>query len=110
MPKKFKVLQGPPAVGALPSETGSGSVPAPCSVVPSSRHVIEKKLLTALEEEGNVAILANSEDLKLMIEALTSYASDHRTSLKSEARMRSLAADLRQLQRAAFPLNAQAEP
>jgi enolase len=42
----------------------------PNKVIQSSREVLEHKLLTALDDEGTVAILASKEDLDLLIEAL----------------------------------------
>jgi hypothetical protein len=47
-----------------------GSSPSSCSVIPTSRSVIEGKLLDALSNDGCVAILASEDDLNVMIAAL----------------------------------------
>lgn len=60
-----------------------------------SRQVIEKKLLTALEDKGCVAILASEEDLRMMIDCLRT-GTFHSKGLQ-------MADDLEQLLHAAFP-------
>lgn len=82
---------------ALPDQMIGSSSPAPCSVELTSRQVIEKKLLTALEDGNTVAILASEEDLKLLIFALA-----HCSSPKAMP----MARDLGQLLSEAFPPNA----
>lgn len=62
------------------------------TVIPSNRQVIENKLLTAIDDDSKVAILASREDLDLLIEALSNWT--------EKARLYS--ADLSQLRRAAF--------
>lgn len=44
------------------------------NVVPTSRRVIENKLLMSLADSEVAAILVNEGDLNVMIEALNSYA------------------------------------
>lgn len=63
------------------------------TVVPSSRDVIERKLLTALSDGAQVAILATESDLELLIEALHVFGT--RPSLK-------WARDLRRLRNESF--------
>lgn len=70
--------------------------PSPCSVEFTGRQVIENKLMTALEDEGTVAILASKDDLELMVAALRKYK--HR-------RAEGMAFDYQQLLDAAFPPN-----
>lgn len=79
-----------------------GSSPSSCSVVPTSRSVIEGKLLDALSNDGCVAILASEEDLNVMIAALE-YAmlGNHKQTVAARA----LAKDMRQLRKEAFPPN-----
>lgn len=69
---------------------------SPCSVEFTGRQVIEKKLLTALAEDGTVAIIANKDDLEVMVAALSKYR--HR-------RADELAKGMKQLLDAAFPRN-----
>jgi len=64
----------------------------------TGRQVIENKLLTALEDGGTVAVLANKGDLEVMVAALRKYR--HR-------RAEQLAKDMQQLLDAAFPRQAQ---
>lgn len=45
----------------------------PNTVVPTSRQVIEGKLLAALDDKTKVAILCDKEDLECMIAALYGY-------------------------------------
>lgn len=80
-----------------------GSSPSSCSVVPTSRSVIEGKLLDALSNDGCVAILASEDDLNVMIAALE-YAmlGNHKQTIAARA----LAKDMRQLRKEAFPPNA----
>lgn len=70
-----------------------------CSVESVGRQVIERKLLTALEDEGTVAALLSKQDLEDLIAALGCDAvfGPRRT------RCQQLKADLLQLLNAAFP-------
>lgn len=79
-----------------------GSSSSSCSVVPTSRSVIEGKLLDALSNDGCVAILASEDDLNVMIAALE-YAmlGNHKQTVAA----RDLAKDMRQLRKEAFPPN-----
>lgn len=63
------------------------------AVVPTSRTVMEHKLLTALEDKGTAAILVSKDDLTMLINALDAY-------MTVEAKRWS--ADLRQLRKEAF--------
>lgn len=65
----------------------------PNKVIQSSRQVLERKLLTALEDEGTVAVLWTKADLDLLIPLL-------RTS--ANRRADEMAAGLEQLRREAF--------
>jgi len=89
---KTRQTQPPDSLGA-----------APCSVELTKREVIERKLLTALEDDNTVAILASKQDLDVMVAALD-YAmlSDKNQTRKA----RELAAGMKQLRREAFPPNA----
>ena len=84
-----------------------GSSPSSCSVVPTSRSVIEGKLLDALSNDGCVAILASEEDLNVMIAALEYAMLGNR---KQTVAARALAIGMRQLRKEAFPPNDQALP
>lgn len=64
------------------------------------REVIERKLLTALTDQGTVAILASEQDLDVMIVALE-YAMLGNAAQTRKAR--ELARGIRQLRREAFP-------
>lgn len=59
----------------------------------ASREVIERKLLTALEDESQVAILATRGDIGLLINALEQYNTVH---------AKQWAADLKRLRLEAF--------
>lgn len=59
----------------------------------TSRQVIENKLLTALNDSSQVAILATEEDLSIMIETL---------SQSERLKAREMARDFEQLRKAAF--------
>ena len=63
-------------------------------VIRSARTVMERKLLTALDGNSKVAILATKEDLDLMISALGD-------SIQKDAQQ--YATDLKKLRDAAFP-------
>lgn len=63
-------------------------------VIQSTRKVLERKLLTALNDETRVAILATCEDLDLLILALGD---------STRQRARQYAEDLKKLRDAAFP-------
>lgn len=80
----------------------------PCSVERTSRSVIEKKLLAALDDGDKVAILASKQDLEDMIAALCGYelAEQHGKVLSWESyrrRCKSLSDDMTQLLHEAFP-------
>jgi hypothetical protein len=77
---------------------------APCSVEFTRRQVIEHKLLTALEDGRVVAILASRQDLEDLIHACDERACRY-PMLPPAERCQSLAADMRQLMREAFPPN-----
>ena len=77
------------------SSGDGGSPQSACSVESATRQVIEGKLLTALDDDSKVAILASEDDLNVMIRRLA-------TGDETE---RNLAADFVQLRRAAFPPN-----
>jgi len=86
-----------------------------CSVKKTSRQVIERKLLTALGDESSVAILATKQDLEDMIASLYGYklAITKGNIVSWEAhnnRCKSLADDLSQLLREAFPSNVELTP
>jgi hypothetical protein len=93
------------------SETRGGScAPAPCSVERTHRSVIERKLLTALEDDNTVAALLSKQDLEDMIAALYGYELGERKGnvLSWEAHMKrrkDLADSMSQLLREAFPPN-----
>ena len=79
-----------------------------CVVEKTTRSVIEHKLLTALNDENKVAILATEQDLKDLHAALCGYARGERKGeiLTWEAwmkRCKSLAQDIQQLLDEAFP-------
>lgn len=63
------------------------------TVEQSSREVIEHKLLTALSDGGQVAILATREDLSLLINALDQFGT---------VKGKQWSADLRRLRHEAF--------
>lgn len=63
-------------------------------VIPATRTVLERKLLTALKDDSKVAILATKEDLDLLILVLGN-------SIQKAAQ--EFAADLKKLRDAAFP-------
>ena len=63
------------------------------AIVPSSREVIERKLLTALEDGGQVAILATENDLTLLINALDQFGT---------VKGKQWASDLKQLRHESF--------
>jgi hypothetical protein len=95
------------------------SKPKPCSIERTSRSVIERKLLTALDDETRVAILATKQDLEDMIAALYGYEiADVKLKNKNNPddytgaviswenhlrRRRELADDMTQLLKEAFP-------
>lgn len=70
----------------------------PCSVERTSRSVIERKLLTALEDKNTVAALFSKQDLEDMVFAL------ELSSVSGPRRMRckNLEVGMRQLLREAF--------
>lgn len=72
----------------------------PNEVVLTSRQVIEGKLLAALGEPGQVAILATKDDIDVLIAGL--HALTTRAGV-DPVRARSLAEGLMQLRREAFP-------
>lgn len=73
----------------------------PNTIVPASREVIESKLLTALEDEGTVAVLYTEPDLRLMILALESFTSEAPTFDESK-RAREMLIGIAQLYQEAF--------
>jgi hypothetical protein len=80
----------------------------PYAVELTSRQVIERKLLTALEDGNSVAILATKQDLEDMIAALCGYELGEWKGnvLSWEAhikRRKNLAEGMTQLLREAFP-------
>jgi len=79
-------------------------VSKPYKVEPSSRQVIENKLLTGLQEEGNVATLFGEEDLRVMIVGLSMvfYAAKGTQPAKRRARAGELLAALQLLRKSAF--------
>ncbi len=86
----------------------------PCSVERTSRQVIERKLLTALEDGNTVAALFSKQDLEDIIAALRGYVLGdrfgdvvHGDKISWKAHMdrrRALAEGMEQLLREAFPL------
>lgn len=70
------------------------------TILPSSRSIIENKLLTALNDDSCVAILATKDDLDVLIAALN-YAMLGKP--EQTRRARALAADYTALRQAAFP-------
>lgn len=66
----------------------------PNEIVRTSRQVIEKKLLTALGEGSQVAVLCTEDDIELL-----ALACEYFGGSKADG----LAAGFRQLQREAFP-------
>jgi len=65
-----------------------------------SRQVIENKLLTALEDSTNVAILASEHDLQIIIGSLNSSLWMDKDDQK---KARDMAESLSELKRSAFP-------
>ncbi len=70
----------------------------PNSVIPTSREVIENKLLTALEDDNTVAVLFSKQDLEDVLFALESY----KWNPERIARCRELAGGMNQLYLEAF--------
>ena len=77
---------------------------APCSVERTHRSVIERKLLTALEDDNTVAALLSKRDLEDMIAALYGFE-DMGHSAPRKKRCKDLADSMSQLLREAFPPN-----
>jgi ribosome assembly protein YihI (activator of Der GTPase) len=79
---------------------------SPNTVVKTSRSVIEKKLLTALEDENTVAVLLSKQDLKDLLEALDDceYLQVNRQAPQEAYmnRIRVISAGLAQLHKEAF--------
>ena len=75
------------------------------------RNVIERKLLTALEDDNTVAALLSRQDLEDMIAALYGYELGERTgnvlSWEAQKRRKELADSMSQLLREAFPTSSQ---
>ena len=67
-------------------------------IVPTSREVIEKKLLTPLEDENTVVALFSKADLKVIIGALAATGTKGQ-----EKRHDDILAGLRELRESAFP-------
>lgn len=61
------------------------------------KQVIENKLLAALEEPGQVAIIVNAEELQLFITAIALLPG------RKSAKCKAFIADLEKLMQAAFP-------
>lgn len=71
----------------------------PCKIIPTTRRVIEGKLLEALEDgSGHVAALLTKEDLDALIYGLE--AKEYNAKL--EAQITSLLTGLQQLRKEAF--------
>lgn len=76
---------------------------AACTVVPTTRSVLEHKLLVALDDSSKVAILATKEDLDLFIRALEEFKVQG--FLRYQERAMTFAKDLQQLRSEAFGLD-----
>lgn len=90
----------------LPTARTDGGPPpgaASCSVIPTTRTVIEGKLLDALTNDGCVAILASEDDLRMLISALSNTPWEEAEHLM---KARAFADGLRKLLAEAFPPNA----
>lgn len=68
-------------------------VEKPNTVEHVGRSVIENQLLVALDDKTKVAILANEEDIDILIEAL---------AMQTNKKSREMLADLKQLKQEAF--------
>lgn len=79
------------------------AAPSACSVELTSRQVIERKLLAALDDEDKVALLCSRQDLDMLIAAL------HTSSIDGP-KEREWERDLRQLRAEAFPPNMKGQP
>lgn len=66
------------------------------------REVLENKLLVALDDPGNVAIIATEKDLQLMIDAMICYTSLPNLTEAERSKSIEMTADLIRLQEAAF--------
>jgi len=95
MSKTLNVKSGAAVAGA-----------APCSVERTTRSVIERKLLTALEDDNTVAALLSKQDLEDMIFALCRSAALNDWDKKRVQRCHDLRDCMQQLMREAFPPNA----
>lgn len=78
---------------------GAEPAPAPPTIVPASRAVIENKLLDALENDGVAAVLCTEVDLLLLIGALRHCAQEHLAGFEAAA---GFADDLNALRLSAF--------
>lgn len=78
----------------------------PCSVVPTSRSVIERKLLAALDDEDKVALLLSRKDLELVINAMGWAPIQH----PQRDAANEMLGDLKQLHTEAFPPNKGDQP
>lgn len=74
-----------------------------CKVEHTNRTVIENKLLVALEEKGQVAILATEDDLNILIGAIEHKLRGNWVCGKSEfTKLQSYKEGLKQLRQGAF--------
>lgn len=73
----------------------------PNKVVPTSREVIEGRLLAALDDNTKVAILASVEDLDLFICA---FKTSEGLGMALEPKLKEMRLSLEQLRREAFGL------
>ncbi len=74
----------------------------PCTVERTGREVIERKLLTALEDENCVAALLTKQDVECLITALYGQGATWSDPVAYDNRRIELAASLRQLYNEAF--------
>jgi hypothetical protein len=70
-------------------------------LIPTNREVIENQLLAALDDKTKVAILANEEDLSVMMLALTYASKSGGEPFRGQCL--SLVSDFSKLKHAAFP-------
>jgi hypothetical protein len=87
------------------AQSGSHCVQRPCSVERTARNVIEHKLLTALDDESKVAILATKQDLEDMIFGLCQSLALNDWDKERVERCHNLRDGMQQLMREAFPPN-----
>ncbi len=68
----------------------------------SSRTIIENKLLVALEDPGNVAVILKEHELKTLIDAMVCLAGATGATEAERAKVVEMTADLVRLQEATF--------